>query len=152
MAKIKALVPNQKMAEYMYRIMEEEQIDDCTVEVIQTAESVQAARKAIEDGASVIIARGLQAAMIKEYTKVPLVEMKLTAQEMGLMIQKAKKLSGQESPQIAFLGHMSMFPDTSYMNEIFGVRMKIYPIEDFSMIEGLVEQDWNSRESMLESA
>lgn len=140
MAKIKALVPNEKMAEYMRTIMTKEHINDCDVEIIQTAESVQAARKAIEEGASVIIARGLQAAMIKEYTKVPLVEMKLTAQEMGLMIQEAKKLSGQESPQIAFLGHMSMFPDASYMNEIFGVRMKIYPIEDFSMIEGLVEQ------------
>lgn len=140
MAKIMALVPNAKMIEYVHTIVTEEDIKDCDVEVIQTAEAVQVARKAIEQGASVIIARGLQAAMIKEYTKVPVVEMKLTAQELGIMIQQAKKISGLESPKIAFLGHINMFPDTSYMNEIFGVYMRIYPIEDFSMIDSLVEK------------
>lgn len=138
MAQIKALVPNGTMAEYVRKITAEEQIMDCEVQVIQTAESVQAARQAIEDGASVIIARGLQAAMIKEYTKVPLVEIKLTGQEIGLMIQQAKRLSSAAVPKIAFLGHRSMFPDTGYMNELFQVDMKIYEIEDFSMIEGLV--------------
>ena len=140
MAKIKVLVPKQTMADYTRRIIEEDQIESCEVELIQTAESVQAARRAIEQGAAVIVARGLQAAMIKEYTKVPVVEISLTAQEIGILIQKARKLTTAEVPKLAFIGHESMFPDTSYMNEIFQVEMKVYQFDDFSMIEHLVEQ------------
>ena len=140
MAKIKVLVPKQEMEEYSRKIIEEDHIEFCDVEVIQTADSVQAARKAIEQGAAVIVARGLQAAMIREYTKVPLVEIKLTGQELGLLIQEAKKLTSAEVPRLAFIGHKSMFPDTSYMNDIFDVDMRLYQFEDHSMIEGLVNQ------------
>ena len=140
MAKIKILVPKQEMAEYAERIIEEEKIESCDVEVIQTADSVQAARRAIEQGAEVIVARGLQAAMIKEYTKVPLIEIALTGQELGLLIQEAKRMVLADIPKLAFIGHRSMFPDTSYMNEIFRVEMKVYQFEDHSMIEHLVRE------------
>lgn len=140
MAKIKVLVPKQDMEDYTNKIIEEEQIESCEVEVIQTADSVQAARRAIEHGAAVIVARGLQAAMIREYTKVPLVEIKLTGQELGILVQEAKQLTDTKVPKLAFIGHESMFPDTSYMNEIFHVDMKVYQFEDHSMIEGLVNE------------
>ena len=74
MAKIMVLVPNQEMADYTRQLVVEENIASCEVEVIDTASSVVAARRAIEQGAGVIVARGLQAALIREYTKIPLVE------------------------------------------------------------------------------
>ncbi|MFV0466683.1 MAG: sigma 54-interacting transcriptional regulator [Lachnospiraceae bacterium] len=138
MAKIKVLVPNHIMEQYSNKIIEEEGMESCEVEVIQTSDSVQAARRGIEQGASVIVARGLQAALIREYTKIPLVEITLTGQELGLLIQQAKKLIHKEVPKIVFIGHSSMFPDTSYMNEIFQIDMTIYNVEDYSMIEQLV--------------
>lgn len=140
MAKIKVLVPKEDMEAYTQKIIEEEQIESCEAEVIQTADSVQAARRAIEHGAAVIVARGLQAALIKEYTKVPLVEIKLTGQELGILIQEARKLTAEKIPRLAFIGHESMFPDTSYMNEIFHVDMRVYQFEDHSMIEKLVTE------------
>ena len=140
MAKIKVLVPNQEMSEYTKAVIADENIESCEVEVIQTADSVQAARRAIEQGAAVIVARGIQAALIKEYTKVPLVEITLTGQELGLLIQQAKKLVPDKKLKVAFIGYNSMFPDTSYMNEIFQIDMKVYNIEDHSMIEQLVAE------------
>lgn len=140
MAKIKVLVPKREMEQYTQKIIQEDGIESCEVEMIQTADSVQAARRAIEQGAEVIVARGLQAAMIKEYTKVPLVEIMLTGQELGLLVQQARKLTVAKVPKLAFIGHESMFPDISYMNEIFQVDMKGYFFEDHSMIEGLVNQ------------
>lgn len=140
MPKIKVLVPKQEMETYTKKIIEEEKIESCEVEVIQTADSVHAARRAMEQGAAVIVARGLQAAMIKEYTKVPLVEITLTGQELGLLIQQAKKKITAKVPKLAFIGHDSMFPDTSYMNEIFHIDMRIYSFKNHSMIEELVNQ------------
>lgn len=149
MAKIKVLVPKQDMEAYTQKIIEEEQIESCEAEVIQTADSVQAARRAIEHGAAVIVARGLQAALIKEYTKVPLVEIKLTGQELGILIQEARKLTTEKIPRLAFIGHESMFPDTSYMNEIFHVDMKVYQFEDRSMIEKLVTEAVEERADVI---
>lgn len=138
MAKIMVLVPNQKMEAYTRKIIEEDAVKSCEVQVIQTEESVQAARYAIEQGATAIVARGLQAAMIKEYTRIPLVEIVLTGQELGLLIQEARAKHGIKHPKLAFIGHSTMFPDCSYMSEIFQVDMRIYGFEDFGIIEKLV--------------
>ncbi|MFA9465629.1 MAG: sigma 54-interacting transcriptional regulator [Velocimicrobium sp.] len=149
MAKIKVLVPNQEMSEYTKTIIADENIESCEVEVIRTADSVQAARRSIEQGAAVIVARGLQAALIKEYTKVPLVEIALTGQELGLLIQQAKKLVHGKIPKVAFIGHNSMFPDTSYMNEIFQIDMKVYNVEEHSMIEQLVSEAIDNKTDVI---
>ena len=140
MAKIMVLVPNQEMADYTRQLVVEENIASCEVEVIDTASSVVAARRAIEQGAGVIVARGLQAALIREYTKIPLVEITLTGQEMGLLIQEAKQMVQNVRPVVAFVGHKTMFPDTSYMDEIFQVNLHMYGFEARSQIEGLVEK------------
>ena len=52
---------------------------------------VEEARTAIAGGAEMIIARGLQASLIKKYTNVPVIEIVMTAQEMALLIIKAKQ-------------------------------------------------------------
>lgn len=119
---------------------------DWEVKVIETSQSVTEAREAIERGAGVIVARGLQADLIREYTKVPLVEICLTGQEMGLLIEEAKVISRKKMPQLAFIGHKTMFPDTSYMNEIFHVDLRIYAFENWEALGELV------RTAVLEGA
>ena len=54
------------------------------------------ARRSIADGATIIIARGLQASIIKQYTDTPVVEIVLTAQEMALLVMRAKQIAGKE--------------------------------------------------------
>ena len=140
MAKIHVLVPNQELADYALQIIAEEKMDSCQVEVIRTSHAVQAARNAIGEGANVIVARGLQADFIREYTKVPLVNISMTGQEVGLLVEEAKQLTGKEHPVIAFVGHYTMFPDSSYMNEIFHARLFFYTYEDRSRIETIVQK------------
>lgn len=140
MAKIMVLVPNQEMADYTTEIVKNEQIESCEVEVTLTQGAVAAARTAIENGAGVIVARGLQADLIREYTKVPLVEISLTGQEIGLLVQEAKKIAHKSHPNLAFVGHRTMFPDTSYMDEIFDVNLVIYAFEDRNKIEEQVQK------------
>lgn len=140
MAKIHVLVPNQELADYALQIIAEEKMDSCQVEVIRTSHAVQSARNAIGEGANVIVARGLQADFIREYTKVPLVNISMTGQEVGLLVEEAKQLTGKEHPVIAFVGHYTMFPDSSYMNEIFHAQLLFYTYEDRSRIETIVQK------------
>lgn len=140
MAKIHVLVPNQEMADYALQIIAEEKIDACRVEVIRTSYAVQAARDAIREGANVIVARGLQAEFIQEYTKVPLVHISMTGQEVGLLVEEAKLLVRKKEPAIAFIGHYTMFPDSSYMDEIFHARLRFYTYEDYTRIESIVQK------------
>lgn len=140
MAKIHVLVPNQELADYALQIIAEEKMDSCKVGVIRTSHAVQAARDAIGEGANVIVARGLQADFIREYTKVPLVNISMTGQEVGLLVEEAKQLTGKEHPVIAFVGHYTMFPDASYMNEIFHAQLLFYTYEDRSRIETIVQK------------
>lgn len=140
MSNIHVLVPNQELADYALQIIAEEKIESCQVEVIRTSYAVQAARNAISDGANVIVARGLQADYIREYTKVPLVNISMTGQEVGLLVEEAKHLVKKKTPVIAFVGHHTMFPDSSYMNEIFHARLMFYTYEDRSRIESIVSK------------
>ncbi|MFR5295137.1 MAG: PrpR N-terminal domain-containing protein, partial [Clostridium sp.] len=60
------------------------------------------AEKAKAAGCQIVIARGLQAQMIKDHTDIPVVEMTISTQEIGLMIRKAKAVSMRmECPTIA---------------------------------------------------
>ncbi len=138
MGKIQVFLPTEEMAEMTVSLIEREHIDGCRSELLKTENSLQAARAAIEDGASVIVARGAQAATIKEYTNIPLIEIKLTAQELGILIKEAKRLVDTERPKIAFLGYSSMFPNTRYMNDIFDVDLRVYTFEKHDEIEGTV--------------
>ena len=63
--------------------------------MIHTGDTVMEARRSIADGATIIIARGLQASIIKQYTDTPVVEIVLTAQEMALLIMRAKQIAGK---------------------------------------------------------
>lgn len=74
------------------------------MKVIKTSDSVYEARKAMEQGAGIIVARGVQAAYIREYTNIPVAEIILTGQEIALMVAAAKNIPEKKHPQIALIG------------------------------------------------
>ena len=77
-------------------------------------------------GASIIIARGLQASMIKQYTDVPVVEIVATAQEMALLVKRADQILKKERPFIAAVGFKNMFCDMQYFDSIYNIKLRTY--------------------------
>lgn len=126
------------MVEIARDLIEKNHIEDCDVEILDTVNSLQAARNAMKMGASVIVARGIQAEMIRKDKDIPLIEIELTVQELGILIKKAKKLTDTERPKIAFFGYSNMFPDTTYINDLFDVDLRVYTFENRDEIEGMV--------------
>ena len=126
------------MLEQARNVIREDELDIDILKVIKTSDSVYEARQAIEQGAEVVLARGVQAAFIRQYTNIPVAELTLTGQEIGLMIASAKKkVPDKKCPQIALIGFKNMFSDTTYADELFDIRLKFY---DITAIEQAAEK------------
>ncbi len=85
------------------------------------------ARQAAARGSSILVARGLQAALIKRHTSIPVVEIVISAQEMALLIQRARQLILKERPTIAVAGNQNMFCDMSRFEDIFHINLPAFP-------------------------
>lgn len=126
MGNIALLVPREEMLYLAHNILQVKKYDIREMRVVQTEHSVAEARRAIGAGADIIIARGLQASLIKQYTDIPVVEIVMTAQEMALLVMKARKIIKKERPFIGVVGFQNMFCDMSYFNEIYNIELKTY--------------------------
>ena len=147
MSKIGMLLPEKGMEEKARKIVAESKTDVVYLKAIATVDAVNEARLAVEAGAHIIIARGYQAQLIKQYTHIPLVEMRLQPQEIGLLIQQAKILVKKEHPVIAILAFENMLADLSYMEELFGVTLKI---EYLDRIEDAVQRIRDMQDEMVD--
>lgn len=138
MSKIAILLPKEYMLEQARNVIREDELDIDILKVIKISDSVYEARQAVEQGAEVVLARGVQAAFIRQYTNIPVAELTLTGQEIGLMIASAKKkVPDKKCPQIALIGFKNMFSDTTYADELFDIRLKFY---DITAIEQAAEK------------
>ena len=77
---------------------------------------------------------------IREYTNIPVAEIILTGQEIALMVAAAKSLYLKKKHlQIALIGFESMFSDTSYFDELFGITLKTYFMKSMEQAAEKVE-------------
>lgn len=126
MGKIALLVSREDMLYQAHNILQDKQFQIQEMRVITTENAVMEARSSIADGASIIIARGLQASLIKQYTDIPVVEIVMTAQEMALLVTRARQIVKKPRPVIAVVGFKNMFCDMSYFGELYEVELRTY--------------------------
>lgn len=125
MIKIGMLLPYEDMLLIAKRVIEETGIQVDYIKVVNTVDAVNEARNALEAGAHILIARGYQAKLIQQYTKLPVVAMRLHAQEIGLLIQRAKNMVRKEHPKIGLIVFENMLADMSHMEELFDIDLEI---------------------------
>lgn len=97
-------------------------------------------RNAIDKGANIIISRGRQSYEIRQSTNIPVVEMVITAQEMGLLIVKAKKLVHKSHPKIGVIAWQGMLCDMTYFHELYEVDILLYPQDERTKIQESVKE------------
>lgn len=136
MGKIDLLVPREEMLYQAHNIIQETKFCLRDMRCIKTEAAVAEARRSIGEGVDIIIARGLQASLIKKHTEIPVVEIMLTAQEVALLVMRAKNILGREKPAIAIVGFKNMFNDMSYFDSLYGVNLRACLIsQDMSLEE-----------------
>lgn len=140
MAGIALLVPKEEMEWQAHNILQEGKYGVDYVKTVRTEDAVQEAVKASGHGADVVIARGLQATLIKHNTDIPLVEIKMTGQELGLLITQAKKIVEKQHPTVALVGFANMFCDTSYFNSIFDIDLQMFHVRGADDYERAIQE------------
>ena len=140
MGKIALLVSREEMIYQAHNILQEKKHEIGEMRVIKTEDTVSEARQSIANGASIIIARGLQASLIKQYTDIPVVEIVITAQEMALLVSKAKQILKKDNPVLGVVGFKNMFCDMSYFDLIYGIEMRTYFAEKGDLLEDMARR------------
>lgn len=140
MARVSFLLPRDDMLPYVPALAEKYHLEVLEVRTIQTSQAVEAANHAMEAGADIVIARGLQAELIRSSTTVPLVNIQLTAQEVALLVHRAKRLTSRQLPRIALVGLQNMFQDVSHLGQLLGVDLRTYFPECYADSNAFLEQ------------
>lgn len=141
MSGIALFVPSDEMYEQALEILrEKENHHVVTVKKITSEEAVSEARKVIAEGVNIIAARGRQAVEIKRHTNVPVAEIMMTAQELGLLVIQAKDIVGKEYPRIGIFGWGNMLCDTTYFNQMYQIDLRRYILNDREEWRNTIEQ------------
>lgn len=148
MVKIGMLLPEERMVEPARKIIEENHLDVVYLEAVHTVDAVNKARVAVETGAHILVARGYQAKLIKEYTNIPVVEIRFHAQEIGLLIQKAKTILKKAHPHIALIAFENMLCDMSYMEQLFDIRLDVIYLKRIEEAESIIA-DFEERPDLI---
>ncbi len=140
MERIAILLPRQTILEFAKNVLEKEGIEVQIVKVVENANAVMEAQEAAAAGVRIIIARGLQATLIKENINIPVVEMPITIREIGMMILKAKRMLKKEHPAIGIVAFENMFESLDQLEELFDFKLHFYKLNDLEETRADVSQ------------
>ncbi len=143
MSEIALFVPREEMLHQAHDILLTEKYTIKDMKVVASADAVSEARSALARGTSIIIARGYQASLIKYYTNIPVVEIQLTGQEMGLLITRAKKITKKNRPVIGVVGFNNMFCDMTHFNQIYDIDLRTYFVSNPDELSVAINQAIN---------
>ena len=141
MAKVAILVPHLDAQEQMLRLSKQySHIDPICVAYVRTDEIEAKALELEGQGCELIIARGVQASIVGHTVKVPLVEIRVTAQELGAVILDLKRELAVEHPRLALIGFANMMCDTTQFNDLFSVDLQTYLVDGSEELTLAVQQ------------
>ncbi len=149
MSKIALLVPNEEMFRQTHDVLQELKCRLDIMKVIETENAVTEARQAINQGADIIIARGLQATIIKQYTDIPVVEIVLTPQTVMDMLERAKRILRKPAPNIALVMFKNMACDMTGLAEKCGVQLREYFVQNPELLHASAVQAVEDRADLI---
>lgn len=149
MGKIVLFLPNDKMIGQAVQMQQNQEYAIDVIKRVDTEHIVAEAEAEVENGADVIIARGNQAMVIKQNLTVPVVDIRATGQELGLLLAEAKRISGMERPAIAVIASPNMLPDTTHLGEIYEVDIRIYIAQSHNDVRLLVQRIAETRPDVI---
>ena len=129
MEQIGILLPRQTILEFAENVLKKEGIEVQILKVVENANAIVEAQEALAAGVRIIIARGLQATLIKENTNIPVVEMPVTIREIGMMILKAKRMLKRDHPLIGIVAFKNMFDNLDNLEELFDCGLRFYELK-----------------------
>ncbi|MBQ6487643.1 MAG: sigma 54-interacting transcriptional regulator [Solobacterium sp.] len=110
-------------------------IEPIFIEQISNNDVKTVAEQLIREKCDLFIARGLQAQMLSEMTRIPVVPLRITAQELGILIKEVCEKLEKHDPSIALIGFSNMYCDVEHFEELFHVRLHRYLLNSMEEID-----------------
>ncbi len=140
MAKTAILLPGSIPKETIASAAEQyPHIEPAFIEQISNQDVKETVRYLGGLGCDLFIARGLQAQMITEMSSIPVVPLRITAQELGILIKEVCTVLNKERPKIALIGYSNMFCNIDHFEELFGVYLQRYLLTGMEEIDRVLE-------------
>ncbi|MGM9600031.1 MAG: sigma 54-interacting transcriptional regulator [Faecousia sp.] len=140
MAKVAILLPLEEMCALTASLLPEyPSLSPVCLDYVETQFAVSRALE-VESSCDLIVARGVQARLIKHNTSRPVVEVQITTQELGMVMLELRKELGVERPRLGLVCFQNMIGDTSHFNELFEIDLKCYYVESQKELSGAVSR------------
>lgn len=141
MANIAILLPRGNMVNMTKEVLNELNIVPHSIKVIETSKTLAEARSAIDQGAKIIVARGLQALLITKHTPIPLVSLTMTTSDVAMLITKGKEMLNKEFIRVAIIWYEAAGLNDLYkIASIMNAKLDIYTLDETSNIEKIVDK------------
>ncbi len=114
-------------------------IEPIFIEQISNSDVKAVAEQLIHENCDLFIARGLQAQMLSEMTRIPVVPLRITAQELGILIKEVCEQLDKPAPSIALIGFSNMYCDVEHFEELFHVRLRRYLLNSMEEIDQVLQ-------------
>lgn len=130
MAKVAFLLPQLEICELTRSLLPEyPELSVMSVEYIQTANLLSRAKELEAQGCELIVARGVQAQLLRESLDLTVIEIVATTQELGLALSELKDTLQAECPRVGLICFSNMVSDISHFNRLFGVELRPYLVK-----------------------
>lgn len=127
MAHFALILPRKEMLEPAQHIAEELGLEVVLARWTTTEELPQVLKECREAQADILVARGRHALFIKKNTDFPLIEIRLTGQEIALLLHRAKQMiPGLSRPRMGLVTFPNMIGDVNRLADVLGVELHTY--------------------------
>lgn len=141
MAKIAVLVPYRELCEIARPLVDQyPPMQTMCVEYASTDTVGERARALQEQGCELIVSRGLHAKIIRTQVHIPVVELRVTAQELGGVLLELKEELADPCPRLGVIGLENMFCDTARFDHLFGIRLDRRLVDHSNLLAPSTEQ------------
>lgn len=149
MVKAVLLSLEKNILDCVEEIKERYRIHFICLKVIDNKEAENAMRDAENMGADIVFTYGLQPLVNGPVTKLPVINIMLSGQDIGILLKEAKALVNKQRPEIALLVYSCMFRRSSNLGEMFGVGLNIYMLDEYENHEVAVAKAVESGVHMI---
>ncbi|MGV4964092.1 sigma 54-interacting transcriptional regulator [Priestia aryabhattai] len=141
MSKIAFIAPDKQLFLQGKRVIQELGLQgEVEIYLARLSRAVKLANK-LESSCDVIVCRGGTARLITDsVSRIPLVEIPITGQDLAQAFYKSKQVTGLENPKVAMLAFQNMKNDVEILADILGINLSIYLLDSVEDIPTYIEQ------------
>ncbi len=113
------------------------------VEYASTDHVASRAVNLVQEGCELIIARGLQARLIRSAVTVPVIEMRASTQDLAILVLELKRKVNPvpgTAPRLGIIGFFNMFHSTEQFNSLLDVDLRVYTVTEIAQYGNQVNQ------------